>query len=147
MDVNQAIKHVMTAPVITVRPDETMDKVQRIFAEQVIHHVPVAEAGGRVVGMISKSDYLRLLHGFTLFKARKSEDYNRAILRSLLAHEVMTPQVATLHPDDSLSMAAGYFRENRFHAIPVVDDNGNLLGIVTTYDLITHAYRDTGITT
>jgi acetoin utilization protein AcuB len=147
MDVNQAIKHVMTAPVITVRPDDTMDKVQRIFDEEVLHHVPVVEEGGRVAGMISKSDYLRLLHGFTLFKARKSEDYNRAILRSLLAHEVMTRQVATLHPDDSLGVAAGYFRENRFHAIPVVDGDSNLVGIVTTYDLITHAYRDTGIAT
>lgn len=148
MDVNQAIKHVMTTPVITVRPDDTMDRVQRIFDEQPIHHVPVVdEVGDRVVGMISKSDYLRLLHGFTLFKARKSEDYNRAILRSLLAQEVMTKQVATLHPDDSLSMAAGYFRENRFHAIPVVDNDNNLLGILTTYDLITHAYRDAGVTT
>jgi len=147
MDVNQAIKHIMTTPVITVHSDDTMDKVQRIFDEQPIHHLPVVEENGRVVGMLSKSDYLRLLHGFTLFKARKSEDYNRAILRSLLVHEVMTRQVASLHPDDSLSIAAGYFRENRFHAIPVVGDDNGLLGIVTTYDLITYAYRDTGITT
>lgn len=147
MDVHEVIKHVMTTPVITVHSDDTMDKVQRIFDEQPIHHVPVVENGGRIVGMISKSDYLRLLHGFTLFKARKSEDYNHAILRSLLAQEVMTMQLVTLHPEDTLSMAAGYFRENRFHAIPVVDNDNNLMGILTTYDLITHAYRDAGLTT
>jgi len=145
MDVNQAIKHIMTTPVITVQPDDTMDKVQRIFEERPIHHIPVVEKSGQVAGMISKSDYVRLLHGFTLFKARKSEEYNRAVLRSLLVEEVMTRQLASLHPDDPLSMAAGYFRENRFHAIPVVDDDQNLVGIVTTYDLLTYAYRDSGI--
>jgi CBS domain-containing protein len=60
-------------------------------------------------------------------------------MRSLLAEEAMTRQVATLDPDDSLEMAVGFFRENLFHALPVVDKD-KLVGIVTTFDLLTHAY-------
>lgn len=134
------IGDIMSRPVITVDPNDTMDKVQDIFRKNNIHHVPVVK-NDKVVGMISKSDYLRLLHGFTLFKTHKSEEYNDAILRSLLAGEVMTRQVAVLNPEDSLELAAGYFRENLFHALPIVDsEEGNLVGILTTYDMINHAY-------
>lgn len=142
MDANTLIKTVMTDTVITVHPHETMDRVQRIFEQNNIHHLPVISSARKVVGMVSKSDYLKLLHGFTLFKAKKSVEYNQAIMRSLLIEEVMTRQVATLKQDDPLLMAAGYFRENLFHAIPIVDDDHNLVGILTTYDLINFAFRD-----
>jgi CBS domain-containing protein len=133
------ISAIMTPNVIVVQPEDTMDVVQDIFRKHNIHHLPVVE-DGQVVGILSHSDYLKLLHGFTLFKTRKSDEYNDAILRSLLVREVMTKQVATLSPDDTLELAAGFFRENLFRALPVVDDENMLVGIITTYDLITHAY-------
>lgn len=133
------VAEIMTENVIVLEPDETMDVVQEIFRKNNIHHLPVVE-NGRVVGMVSYTDYLKLLHGFTLFKTRKSDEYNDAILRSLLVKEVMTKQVATLKPEDTLEMAAGFFRENLFHALPVVDADDMLLGILTTYDLINYAY-------
>ena len=135
------IGSIMTTQVICVAPTETMDRVKAIFDEHNIHHIPVCDQG-KIMGMISKSDYYQILHGFTLFKAEKSEAYNRAILRSLLAKEVMTKQVATLLPTDSVFKAADYFRENLFHAIPIVDPEGQLIGILTTYDLINHYFSN-----
>ena len=137
-DTTTTVGQIMSTPVITVSPSDTMDKVQDIFRSNNIHHIPVVD-DGKVVGIISNADYLRLLHGFTLFKTEKSDHYNDAILRSLLAGEVMTRQVATLSPEDSLVMAVGFFRENLFHALPVLSGE-KLVGIVTTFDLLTHAY-------
>ena len=145
-DKSTTVGNIMSTPVITVHKDDTMSKVQDIFRKNNIHHIPVIAEGNQVVGIISKSDYLRLLHGFTLFKTEKSIAYNDAIMRSLLVGEVMTRQVATLNPEDSLEMAAGFFRENLFHALPVVSDQGQLIGIITTFDLITYAYADTYVT-
>lgn len=139
VDKTTPVAEIMTERVIVVRPNETMDVVQDIFRKNNIHHIPVVD-NGQVVGMISHADYLKLLHGFTLFKTKKSDEYNDAILRSLLVKEVMTKQVATLGPDDSLEVAAGFFRENLFHALPVVDEDNLLVGIVTTYDLLNYAY-------
>lgn len=133
----------MSTPVITVGPDDTMKRVQDIFRMNNIHHLPVV-VEGKVIGILSKSDYLRLLHGFTLFKTEKSTEYNDAIMRSLLVGEVMTKQVATLAPDDTLEMAAGFFRENLFHALPVVS-KGKLVGILTTFDLITFAFSESTV--
>ncbi len=139
-DRSTTVGQIMSTPVITVGPDDTMKKVQDIFRMNNIHHIPVV-VDGKVAGIISKSDYLRLLHGFTLFKTEKSVEYNDAIMRSLLVGEVMTKQVATLGPEDTVEMAAGFFRENLFHALPVVS-KGKLVGIITTFDLITFAFSE-----
>lgn len=139
IDKTTTVAEIMTERVIVVRPNDTMDVIQDIFRKNNIHHVPVVD-NGMVVGMVSHADYLKLLHGFTLFKTKKSDEYNDAILRSLLVKEVMTKQVATLGPEDSLELAAGFFRENLFHALPVVDEDNMLIGIVTTYDLLNYAY-------
>jgi acetoin utilization protein AcuB len=142
MDKTVTVGQIMTTNVITVSPEDTMEKVQKIFRTNNIHHIPVVD-GKKIIGIISKSDYLKLLHGFTLFKTHKSEEYNDAIMRSLLVKEVMIKQVAVLNPGDSLDMAAGFFRENLFHALPIVDEQtGELVGIVTTYDLLSFAYSE-----
>jgi CBS domain-containing protein len=141
-DKTTPINLVMTTEVIFVRPDDSMDKVADIFRMNNIHHIPVIERGGKVVGILSHLDYHKILHGFTLFRTEKSQDYNDAILRSLLVKEVMTKQVAKLHPEDTIMMAAGYFRENLFHAIPVVDEKDQLVGIISTYDLLNYAFKE-----
>jgi CBS domain-containing protein len=140
MDKLIKVGQIMTTEVITVSPNDTMDKVQKIFRTNNIHHVPVVEEG-RVVGILSKTDYMKLLHGFTLFKAHKSEEYNDAIMRSLLVKEAMTRQVATINQDDTVELAAGFFRENLFHALPIVDHKGMLVGIITTFDLLNYAFH------
>lgn len=135
------VGQIMTTEVIFLGPNDSMDKVQQIFKTHNIHHIPIIEED-KVIGIISSTDYLKLLHGFTLFKTHKSEEYNDAIMRSLLVKEVMTKQVATINPEDTVEIAAGFFRENLFHALPVVDANGSLVGIITTFDLINYAFNE-----
>ncbi len=142
VDKSVSVGQIMTTNVLFVKPNDTMDRVSDIFRMNNIHHIPVIEEGGRVVGIISHTDYHKILHGFTLFKTEKSEEYNKAILRSLLVREVMTKQVAKLNPEDNIMVAAGYFRENLFRAIPVVDKDGRLVGIVTTYDMLNFAFSE-----
>lgn len=135
------VSDIMTSVVTFVQPDDIMTMVDDIFKTQNIHHIPVLDKDGKVSGIISKLDYFKVLHGITLFRTKKSELINQAVLRSLLVKEVMTRQVATLQHDTTLMVAAGYFRENLFHAIPIVDRNGVLQGIITTYDMLNYAYR------
>jgi CBS domain-containing protein len=142
IDRTATIASIMTRNVYFVHPSDAMQRVDEIFTTNNIHHIPVLDDESRVVGIISKADYLKVLHGFTLFKTEKSQEYNKAILRSLLAGEVMTKQVASLNPDDTVEIAAGYFRENLFHAIPVVDHQKKLVGIVTTFDMLNYAFME-----
>lgn len=134
------IKEIMTRDVITVEPDDVMSKVRDIFDHYSIHHIPVVHHN-ELVGIISREDYFRVIHGFCMQHSAVNESYNDALLRSLLVAEVMSKNIAHLEPDDLLETAAGYFRENLFHAIPVVDKQNQLLGIITTYDLINTAFK------
>ena len=138
---NIPIGQVMTTPVIAVHPDTIMSEVQDIFESQSLHHLPVVKEN-KVVGIISKTDYYRLQHNFTFFKRKDTLEHNKALMRSLLVSEVMIKQVATVHPEMPISVAVGIFKENLFHALPVVDDEYRLVGILTTYDLLNYAFSE-----
>ena len=135
------IAEVMTKNVITIKPMDTMTTVQGLFSSKGIHHLPVVNSKDEVIGIISKTDFYRLEHGFTLFKSKESSSYNDAIMRSLLVQDVMTKHVVTLLPDNSVYVAIDIFKENLFHAIPVVNGACSLVGIITTYDLLNYAYK------
>ena len=141
MDKQTPVKQVMTSPVLSVAPDDIMTKVQDIFQTHDFHHLPVTDEG-KVVGIISKSDFFRLQSAFTFFRRDREEAYNNAIMRSLLAKEVMSKQVATIQETDNVSLAAAFFRENLFHCLPVVDSDGYLAGIITPFDLLNFAFKE-----
>lgn len=136
-----SIKQIMTTEVLTVHPGDTMESVHRIFNTSDIHHLPVVNNEGQVVGIISKSDYYSISNAFPLFRPDLRDAANERLFKSLLVEDVMTRQVATLFPDDLLTVAAGYFKENIFHAIPIVDQDGKLVGILTTFDLLNYFFN------
>ena len=135
-----SVNQIMTTEVITVRPEDTMEMVHRIFQTTDIHHLPVIDADGKVIGIISKADYYSISNAFPLFRPDLREAANERLFKSLLVEDVMTRQVATLSPEDSLAVAAGFFKENIFHALPIVDKHGKLVGIVTTFDLLNYFF-------
>lgn len=139
---NNLLSTIMTEDVIYVLPNDTLDKVQDIFNRNNIHHIPVVNTEMEVVGIISKSDYLLLCDHLTLFRKELNEQNNLRFFQSLLVEEVMSKQVAKLRTHDTIHMAAAFFRENLFHAIPIIDDDDKLVGIVSTHDLLNYAFRD-----
>lgn len=130
----------MTRKVKSVGPNTTMDVVADIFASETFHHLPVVE-GGKVVGIISSTELHMLEDHFTLFRQGNLNELNKKILRSLLAKEVMTKKVAKVGPEDTVDYAVDIFRENLFHALPVVNQEKELVGIITPYDIMTWAFR------
>ncbi len=139
---NNLLSTIMTEDVIYVLPNDTLDKVQDIFNRNNIHHIPVVNTEMEVVGIISKSDYLLLCDHLTLFRKELNEQNNLRFFQSLLVEEVMSKQVAKLRIHDTIYMAAAFFGENLFHAIPIIDDENKLVGIVSTHDLLNYAFRD-----
>jgi acetoin utilization protein AcuB len=122
----------MTTKLITVNPKDKLTAVKEIFENNKIHHIPVVRYK-EIVGIISKSDFLHFLRGFN----RNEEDrfVNEARLRVYNAEDIMTSGLAKVSPDDRINVALEIFLENRFHAIPVIE-NGDLVGIITTFDVI-----------
>ena len=129
------VTEIMTRDLLIVEPADKLDKVRDIFMANKVHHVPVVDAQGILMGIISKSDFNRVSHILTILDADTYQEYYDMLYRSVTASEIMSKQVATISPNDPLSLVADMFMENLFHAVPVVD-RGVLVGLVTTHDLI-----------
>ncbi|MDX1407402.1 MAG: CBS domain-containing protein [Saprospiraceae bacterium] len=138
-DKHAKVRQIMTEDVIAVAPDTTMDEVAFLFKTENVHHIPVV-LNHKVQGMISTTDLHKLEHHFTLFKTKNADSINRSVMRSMLAREVMSKPVATIRSEATLAQAAAFFRENLFHALPVVDGDNALVGIITPDDLMNYAY-------
>lgn len=132
MDIRQAVSQLMKKELITVGTEDPLLKVEKVFRENKIHHLPVLDEG-KLVGMLSKSDFLFFKKGFS--ESKKDEELETFRLKSHRVREIMTTGLAKLEPDDRVDVALEVFKENMFHALPVVE-NGRIVGILTTFDII-----------
>jgi len=133
MNVLAPIKTIMSTHLLTVNPEDKMSRIQEIFDQHHFHHLPVVRFR-EIVGMVSKTDFLHFIRGFN----HNEEDrfVNEARLRAYTAQDIMTSGLAKLSPNDRINVALEIFLVNRFHAIPIVAEDNELVGIVTTYDII-----------
>jgi acetoin utilization protein AcuB len=132
---NRPVSEIMSTKLITVIPTDTLGKVKEIFETYNIHHILVVRHL-ELVGMISKTDFYKAIHGARLENAEVAAAENAVIFGKYKAEDLMTKHVSKITPSEKIGTAAEIFLENYFHAIPVVNNEGELKGIVTTYDLI-----------
>lgn len=135
------IEKIMSTDLETVDANTTLDEVERLFRRNKFHHLPVMNEDKKIIGIISKSDLLLMYDNLTFFQTARMEEKNRLFFQTILVEEVMTKHVVVLYENDPVTKAADYFRENLFHAIPIVNSREQLVGIVTTFDLINFAYK------
>ena len=136
------VSTIMTKNVITLSTNDTLLNVKHIFDANRIHHIPILNEG-HLVGMISKSDFDKVCVGLSCENDMK--EIPDAIYSSILVSKIMTKKLAKISPSERIDVAALIFHENLFHALPVVEDDDTLVGIVTTFDLIHYAYKLTSI--
>jgi acetoin utilization protein AcuB len=134
MNLLAPISTIMTKDPITIEASTTLDQLDNIFRQNRIHHLPVVE-DDKVVGMISKSDFLLFKRGF--FECQVEERYDMFKLKTHEAREIMTKGVAKLEPTDKINVALEVFKKNFLHSLLIMDQD-ILVGIVTTHDIIVH---------
>lgn len=136
------VKEVMTSPVVSLHPCDSMEHAAVIFENQNFHHIPIIDDDRKVVGMLSRHDYYKILNAFTIFNTENSKVANETTLKALLTRDVMTKQLATININDPLEKVIGIFQENLFHALPVVNDEKELEGIITTFDVLNLVFKE-----
>ena len=141
MDYNATVATIMTKEPHTVLPSSPATELNTLFKEHRIHHVPVVDEGHKVVGIVGKSDFLYLLRGFTVHESDRFRE--AAKLRAFKAGEIMyKDEVDTLQEDQPVKEAIRLLSENRYQALPIVDKDGKLTGILTTHDIIDIVHRE-----
>lgn len=123
----------MTRKISSLVPEDNLEEVRKIFEQHGFHHAPVV-AQGKLVGIVSYTDYLQVIRDF--FSQSEGEAASQQLLHTMLVRDMMTPNPVCLSASDTVGEALQIFRANRFHALPVTDSNGKLVGILTTYDVM-----------
>lgn len=127
------VSRIMTQRMASVRPEDNLEHVRQIFEGHGFHHIPVVE-GSKLTGIVSYTDYLRIIHDY--FSNLESKPASEKLLQTLTVKDMMTENPVCMKPNDTVETALRVFRENQFHALPVTDEHGKLLGILTTYDVM-----------
>ena len=115
---------VMSRPVLTVRADDTVDQVAALLTGGQITAAPVVDAQDDLVGIVSEGDLLRA-------HTRAGQAPHLVVVA-----EVMTKDVVTMPPDADLSAIAEAMLAHNVHSVPIVDDVGQLCGMVSRLDLL-----------
>lgn len=145
---------VMTQEVITLDPNMTLTELDRVLVAADVSGGPVVE-DGRVVGVVSRADVIRVLYEEQKAAANVSGFYSspypiplpalehlardsRRIADQMTAmrvDEIMSRDVKSVGPKDDVQAVARMMAENGYHRVPVIDGS-ELIGIVTTLDLV-----------
>jgi CBS domain-containing protein/gamma-glutamyl:cysteine ligase YbdK (ATP-grasp superfamily) len=121
----QTVAHLMSTDLFTVRPDDLVDLAASVMEWRHIRHVPVEDDEGRLVGLISHRDLLRLFAQGILSHSAKEVTVKEIMIRDLFT---VAPETLTLE-------ALTIMRRRKVGCLPVVE-NDRLIGIVTAYDFL-----------
>jgi CBS domain-containing protein len=114
----------MTTDLFTVRVDDLVDLAASVMDWEHIKHVPVEDGDGRLLGLVTHRELLRLVARGT------HEECEPVVVR-----DIMIPDPVTVGPDTPTLRALELMREGDMGCLPVIED-GRLVGIVTQADLI-----------
>lgn len=128
------VSSIMTANVITLNHTDNLDTAERLFKSKNIRHIPVV-SGDAIIGMLSYTDLLRI--SFADGAYEEEESVETVVYNMFTIEQVMAKNLISVSSHTTIKEAAEILAKKEFHALPVVDD-GKLVGILTTTDLINY---------
>ena len=127
---NGIIRNWMSSPVKTISPDTRLFDARKMMDAEKIRALPVMK-DGKLVGIVTRRGLLR-----TDIPALNENAWTTDIdLKDAVVEEIMTKNPITVPASGPLPKAARVMLENKITAIPVVDDNRAMVGIITTSDI------------
>ncbi len=142
------VQDIMTTDVISVTPQTAITEAARILLDNHINGLPVLDDQGKLVGILCQSDLiaqqkrlpvptlLTLLDGYIPLTSAKQLEKEVQKIAAYTVKQAMSSEPVTVKPDTSLEAVAALMVDNGFHTIPVVDQAGNLVGVVGKEDVL-----------
>jgi len=134
------VRELMTADVVSVRPDASLREAATLLTEHRISGLPVVIGGGEVVGVLSEADIVAKAsgaapgHGGPLSWLFDPEIEERKVVARTVG-EAMTSPPLTIAPTRPVHEAARKMTSDHVNRLPVVED-GKLVGILTRADIV-----------
>jgi CBS domain-containing protein len=127
----QLVKDWMTPNPITVSSSTTLPEAHHLMEKHGIRRLPVVDEG-ELKGLITRGD----IRGAEPSEATSLSIFEiHYLLSRLTVDKIMTTDIVTVKPDDVISVAARLMYEQKIAGLPVVDDEGKVVGIITESDI------------
>ena len=126
------VRDLMTREVITLNESDSLDMARMEMSLARVRHLPVLR-DARVVGLVTHRDILRAMCS-VLAEIDAAEQ--RQVLRQIPVREIMSSNVATVAPDAAAADAGRTILDSKIGCLPVVEDGGSLVGILTEADFV-----------
>ncbi|BAT56334.1 hypothetical protein NOS3756_53380 [Nostoc sp. NIES-3756] len=142
------VADVMSHNPVVVKPETPLQEAIKILAERRISGLPVVDNDGKLLGIISETDLMWQETGVTppayimfldsVIYLQNPTAYDRDLHKALgqTVGEVMSKNPVTITPEESVKQAAQLMHDRKIHRLPVLDDAGQVIGILTRGDII-----------
>jgi CBS domain-containing protein len=120
---------IMSTDLVTLAPSGTLAEARELMQEYRIHHIPVVDDNGNLIGLVTLTNVLAATDSVL----RKTD--NRIHASDIRIEDVMVTEVATVDRNASLRQAALFLEKHRIGCLPVIDE-GKLCGIITETDFV-----------
>jgi CBS domain-containing protein len=136
------VSDVMTRNVVAVRTSASFKEIAATLRDRRVSAFPVVDDGGKVIGVVSEADLMAkeaLEAGYEGYPGPLPGLLHRRELekaRGATAADLMSWPPVTVGPDDLVSYAAHLMYDRRVKRLPVVDDDGRLVGIISRTDVL-----------
>ncbi len=122
------IKDIMSSPVYVVSPEENVARARNLMLRHKIGRLVIIE-DNKPIGIVTKKDISRRLN-------QAEPQWRRRPIDHIPVKKVMTESLITIFPDATPRQLAELMNENNIGGLPVVNNKGEVIGIVTKWDLI-----------
>jgi CBS domain-containing protein len=136
---NATVRDVMNARVIALKRTADFKEIISVLRQHRVSACPVVNDAGQVIGLVSEADLLfkeadpGTPCGSIRLRWKLSEESK---VNAVTAGHLMTSPAVTIHPDAPVAVAARVMQDRRLKRLPVVTDDGTLLGIVSRADVL-----------
>jgi acetoin utilization protein AcuB len=132
----------MTTDVITITPERSMMKASKLMKDKGISRLPVVDAEGRILGILSDRD----IKDASPSKATTLDMHELYYLLSeIKIQDIMTKKVVTIRDTETVEKAAVLMLDGNFGGLPVVDEQNKVVGIITDTDIFKVLVEISGI--
>jgi len=141
-------RHLMTTDVHCVGRGTPLKEVAEVMARNAVSGVPVVEEDGSVAGVISEKDFFSHMGGQdprslmgVIAECLQDKGCLAVTIQAQKAEDLMTSPAFTVREDTILMEDSNILTEKKINRVPVVDQQGRLLGIISRADIVRASFR------
>lgn len=132
MKKNDSVTKIMSSNLAVVQEGQPLSEVRKKMIDLHIHHVPIVN-GKKLVGLVSFTDLMKIN---MVISGADERSIDTIIDQQFTITDIMTSKITKINSAETIRQASELLIKGHFHSLPVVDNDDNIVGIITSTDLI-----------